>query len=634
MPTMNDYERRFQRSLQKLTVPSWYIDSNHSTSSKQSLTSTTLSIPWKNQNLDIERTPEIVHIRRPFSYRSCRSSLTTSPSPSIHSWHPNHLNDGTNLSVYGPSRSTSASTRRNSKYQKGIDRVTKSSRWYKPTVFTSNNNNASTKDQTVIEKNPIHYDTPKTSSHHVETMVNEKQQNEIVESSIMPLANENEESIDEFERTANDLVESILTEILTCENLDEFDDQNSGVRELSDDENGLRELDENDINNTDEFILFATQPETFDDEPRINQNKLYTFAKLQEQTVSNDVETTNTSSEQIFFTSPIYQKDNQTNIKCPSIEGINEETARIGRLLLNQIPISLFENLRHLSSNRTQIHHFEHEDYYKSPTINECDEDVISDNNHPDSAYSSNQERIHLAQSIYEPLSECYSGYSYAHNDFLATNLSSIQTTTDEAYESEPTTMCSSIATTTHVHPDLEHEFEYPSPPPPVPDRRLKPSHLKPQSTKQQENSDTTEYSIVQKDKIIPIKAIQNLLNSTCDDSISPSTRSMSSRHYCGSIPVANENRQSTTVNHSEQQKEKKRHGRTLSCLHPSTTDDNKRQNSFNKIKSKKHKIKNEFDEATNGLAIRLPAPHAKPSPKRANSMTTSNRPSHYETSV
>jgi len=113
----------------------------------------------------------------------------------------------------------------------------------------------------------------------------------------------------------------------------------------------------------------------------------------------------------------------------------------------------------------------------------------LTDKVRRDSAYSSNQERINIQQSIYEPLSECYSGYSLIQSDFLTPNVSSLQSTTDEAYESEPTTattsprspaMSSSIATTTHIHPDLEHEFEYPSPPPPIPDRRLKPAHLRP----------------------------------------------------------------------------------------------------------------------------------------------------------
>ncbi|CAF5151765.1 unnamed protein product, partial [Rotaria socialis] len=45
---------------------------------------------------------------------------------------------------------------------------------------------------------------------------------------------------------------------------DDDDDVNMGVRELSDDETALRELDENDMSGTDEFILFATKPETSD----------------------------------------------------------------------------------------------------------------------------------------------------------------------------------------------------------------------------------------------------------------------------------------------------------------------------------------------------------------------------------
>ena len=152
MPTtINDYERRFQRSLQKLTVPTWYAEtiplSKLSTTSKQSIASsitpstTSTAIPWKNNCRDSSRTPEIVHIRRPHSYRSCRSSLATSPSPSIHSWHPNHMFDGMNFSLVIPS----SSVRRQNKYQKGIERVSKSSRWYQPTSFIPNGSN---QDQT------------------------------------------------------------------------------------------------------------------------------------------------------------------------------------------------------------------------------------------------------------------------------------------------------------------------------------------------------------------------------------------------------------------------------------------------------------------------------------------------------
>jgi hypothetical protein len=63
------------------------------------------------------------------------------------------------------------------------------------------------------------------------------------------------------------------------------DDTNSGVRELSNDEDGLRELDENDLSDTDEFIVFAPQAEPTSDRPessnvpRSSLNRLYTFAK-------------------------------------------------------------------------------------------------------------------------------------------------------------------------------------------------------------------------------------------------------------------------------------------------------------------------------------------------------------------
>ena len=150
MPTMtttltNDYEKRFQRSLQKLNIPSWYVDQNNPSinSSKQSLISNTL-VPWKTEFKDVERTAEIIHIRRPHSYRSCRSSIATSRSPSIHSWHPNHMIDGMNFSLAVPS-SSSSSSRRYQKYQKGIERVSQSSQWYQPMQFTTNK---SSKDQT------------------------------------------------------------------------------------------------------------------------------------------------------------------------------------------------------------------------------------------------------------------------------------------------------------------------------------------------------------------------------------------------------------------------------------------------------------------------------------------------------
>ena len=98
----------------------------------------------------------------------------------------------------------------------------------------------------------------------------------------------------------------------------------------------------------------------------------------------------------------------------------------------------------------------------------------------------------------------------------------------------------------------------------------------------------------------------------------------MSSRHYCGSIPVSNdltvssENSTSNKINeHLKDKSKDKRNSRTLNCLHPSTTDEkyNKRNSltksssSLNKTKMKKQKLITDFDEVTNGLAIRLPAP-------------------------
>ncbi len=121
--------------------------------------------------------------------------------------------------------------------------------------------------------------------------------------------------------------------------------------------------------------------------------------------------------------------------------------------------------------------------------IEEIDEGIITTASNEeicrDSDYSTNQEQNNTQQllipsvsisdqSPYELLSECYSGYSPIRNGFLkpiksplTSNVSSFQSTTDEAYESEPTTtsprsptISSSTATTSHIHPDLEHEFE------------------------------------------------------------------------------------------------------------------------------------------------------------------------------
>ena len=66
-----------------------------------------------------------------------------------------------------------------------------------------------------------------------------------------------------LEQLASDLVDSILTDVLAMECLQ--DETNTGVRELSEDETALRELDENDMHETDEFIVFATQANPIDE---------------------------------------------------------------------------------------------------------------------------------------------------------------------------------------------------------------------------------------------------------------------------------------------------------------------------------------------------------------------------------
>ncbi len=119
----------------------------------------------------------------------------------------------------------------------------------------------------------------------------------------LPLFNEQMDANELLERAADDLVQSVLTDILLLNNFDDEDDKNSGVRELSDDENGLRELDENDMSDTDEFIVFATNAEISDydqipNTPRCGLNRLYTFSRTNnnnnsirssKQTTSNQV---------------------------------------------------------------------------------------------------------------------------------------------------------------------------------------------------------------------------------------------------------------------------------------------------------------------------------------------------------
>lgn len=211
----------------------------------------------------------------------------------------------------------------------------------------------------------------------------------------------------------------------------------------------------------------------------------------------------------------------------------------------------------------------------------------------------------------------------------MISNVSSLQTTTDEAYESEPTvsprspTMSSSTAGTTHIHPELEHEFDYPSPPPPVPDRRLKPAHLRPpppptkprhhkQEQQQQQQKDSDGYSKVQKKpKTSPLSVIQHLPASTPTDSTSTSTRTLSSRHFCGSLPSSNEPSTSSSSNRKSNEISKPNSKKYSN----SSINDNNQQIIFkkssttplNKTKAKRSSA-TYFDEATNGLAIRLPA--------------------------
>lgn len=107
-----------------------------------------------------------------------------------------------------------------------------------------------------------------------------------------------EKSETSLERFANRFVDSILNDVIHSEKFHPDDqEKNHGVRELSDDENALRELDENEMSGTDEFILFATNPDDDDDDEnknlyddypisptmnRGNLNRLYTFTRSNE----------------------------------------------------------------------------------------------------------------------------------------------------------------------------------------------------------------------------------------------------------------------------------------------------------------------------------------------------------------
>ena len=91
----------------------------------------------------------------------------------------------------------------------------------------------------------------------------------------------------------------------------------------------------------------------------------------------------------------------------------------------------------------------------------------------------------------------------------------------------------------------------------------------------------------------------------------------MSSRHYCGSLPINNEPITSTDISQTKTKTSKendKRNSKTSNSLTTNTHDDLPHKQdiifskpSLNKSKSKKLST-TYFDEATNGLAIRLPA--------------------------
>ncbi|CAF4952220.1 unnamed protein product, partial [Rotaria magnacalcarata] len=227
----------------------------------------------------------------------------------------------------------------------------------------------------------------------------------------IPLSIEKNDENDLLERIANDLVESILSDIFISKIFYDEDDTNSGVRELSEDESGLRELDENDMNDTDEFIVFPTQLSLEDDDPtsdipRCSLNKLYTFSKTNhigsdnsKQTTPSQNSPTSTLEKDVLATdfqlhSAIEQSFNKLfissprlsafdEIDCPSNnqlakyqlseEGVNEETARIGRLLLNSMPTTFIEDIHNLSQppiftlNNDCLRISETEDIYDSP---------------------------------------------------------------------------------------------------------------------------------------------------------------------------------------------------------------------------------------------------------------------------
>ncbi|CAF0734244.1 unnamed protein product [Adineta steineri] len=858
---INDYERRFQYSLQKLTIPSWYTEPapSYKPSNKPLLVSTS------HYERDVHRTPEIVHVQRPHSYRSYRSSIGTSPSPSVHSCYPNYMMDGTNFSSLLPS--LSYNSRRHNKHEKGIERVTKSSQWYRPTQFIpkKQTDQISNPKISVIQNetsNVNHYDIPPKhddDNKHVhsikqnlisdKTMISElfieekmtnltdningdddqhKHHRNSNEIQAMPLADEKilfarvelEDVTDEEEESdnrsstknihtvdgivsdetntlvehlANNLVYSILNDVLQLKNFEQDDDTDAGVRELSDDENALREMDENDMSNADEFIVFASNAETFHDNDRDNEtssiiprgslNRLYIFSRTNDDGTIHSKLSSNQDSpvstlmipdkEFPITNSPLnidldqptntmgYLKHDVSNSSLPiyrshiqkrhinlgryydgmmraansqipthdlrcnlllhnanteiSSDGVNEETVRKGRLLLDSIPNtielekdiddqsvppvrSIIKNTRFaLSDEKDEADEVKFDDNIlkieereivsprkvitttiteeyrriQRQIIEEFDESILTVESNEevcrDSDYSSTQERSNTQQilvpsvsinddSPYGLLSECYSGYSYIRSDFLIptespfiSNVSSLQSTTDEAYESEPTTTSlhspttsSSAAQTNYIHPDLEHEFQYPSPPPPVPDRRLKPAHLrpappptKPRTTKQQQKQkDSNPYSKIKTSKTSPLTAIQHLIALPSNDSSISSARTLSSRHYCGSLPLANETKTSITTTNGKTDEIPKDNSKTFNHSNLPMHNDQTPQIIFTKSstsslnQSTPQRLSASYsEETTNGLDIQIPVPiidkHDSTTKQNRNRMST-----------
>ena len=182
----------------------------------------------------------------------------------------------------------------------------------------------------------------------------------------------------------------------------------------------------------------------------------------------------------------------------------------------------------------------------------------------------------------------------------------------------------STAGVTTYVHPDLEHEFEYPSPPPPVPDRRLKPLHLRPvppppvkPRTLRPSTKELNDRIDVPKGTTSSLTIIQHLTASASNDSTTSTARMMSSRHYCGSLPINTESTLPTDVSHTAvttNNEKEKPNSKTSHSLNSRAHDDPQDKQdiifskpSLNNTKSKKRST-TYFNEATNGLAIRLPA--------------------------